>query len=93
MSGFNSGQGTAGSSFSHYNYPGIYQDQGFHGCRHRINDWSSKYEIQNRGLAGLAEYTQTSGRASETDLLIGVAALPPKLTTSEAVWPLTPTTC
>ncbi|KAI0702165.1 glycoside hydrolase superfamily [Earliella scabrosa] len=44
-----------GSSFSHYNYPGIYQDQGFHGCRHRINDWSSKYEIQNRGLAGLAD--------------------------------------
>ena len=94
MSGFSSGQGTAGSSFSHYNYPGIYQDQDFHGCRHGINDWNSKYEIQNCELAGLAEYVHTSGRESEMGLLISnVAALPPKLTTSEAVWPLTPTTC
>ena len=93
MSGFSSGQGTAGSSFSHYNYPGIYQDQDFHGCRHGINDWNSKYEIQNCELAGLAEYVETSGRDSETDLLISVAAWPPKLTTFEAAWRHTPTTC
>jgi hypothetical protein len=27
MAGIESGTGTAGSSFTHYNYPGIYQNQ------------------------------------------------------------------
>ncbi|KAI0738098.1 glycoside hydrolase family 13 protein [Daedaleopsis nitida] len=55
MAGFDSGQGTAGSSFSHYNYPGIYQDADFHSCRHGIDNWNSAYSIQNCELAGLAD--------------------------------------
>lgn len=55
MAGLDSGSGTAGSSFTKYNYPGIYQNQDFHTCRHGINDWNNASEIQTCELAGLAE--------------------------------------
>ena len=55
MSGLDSGTGNAGSSFTKYNYPGIYQDQDFHTCRHGINNWNDANEVQTCELAGLAE--------------------------------------
>ena len=55
MSGSDSGTGNAGSSFTKYNYPGIYQDQDFHSCRHGINNWDDANEVQTCELAGLAE--------------------------------------
>ena len=55
MTGQDSGTGNAGSSFTKYNYPGIYQNQDFHGCRHGINNWNSATEIQTCELEGLAE--------------------------------------
>ena len=55
MSGLDSGTGYAGSSFTKYNYPGIYQNQDFHSCRHGINNWNNATEVQTCELAGLAE--------------------------------------
>ena len=58
MAGLDSGSGTAGSSFTKYNYPGIYQDQDFHTCRHGIDNWNSASDIQTCELSGLAEYVR-----------------------------------
>ena len=55
MSALDSGTGYAGSSFTKYNYPGIYQNQDFHSCRHGINNWDNATEVQTCELAGLAE--------------------------------------
>ena len=51
----NGGTGVAGSTFQHYVYPGIYQNQDFHSCRHGINNWNNATEVQTCELAGLAE--------------------------------------
>ena len=63
MAGLDSGSGTAGSSFTKYNYPGIYQDQDFHTCRHGIDNWNSASEIQTCELSGLAEYVRNVPRS------------------------------
>ncbi|KAI1787696.1 glycoside hydrolase family 13 protein [Ganoderma leucocontextum] len=55
MSGLDSGTGYAGSSFTKYNYPGLYQNADFHTCRHGINNWNNATEIQTCELAGLAD--------------------------------------
>ncbi|EJF58002.1 glycoside hydrolase family 13 protein [Dichomitus squalens] len=55
MSGVDSGNGYAGSSFTKYNYPGIYQDSDFHACRHGIDQWNNATSIQTCQLAGLAD--------------------------------------
>ncbi|KAJ7057440.1 glycoside hydrolase family 13 protein [Mycena amicta] len=59
MAGATSGTGTAGSSFTHYNYPGIYQTQDFHHCGlepdDQIVNYSSRAEVQTCELDHLAE--------------------------------------
>lgn len=59
MSGADSGTGVAGSSFTHYNYPGIYQVQDFHHCGLEPNDnivnYDNAVEVQTCQLDGLAE--------------------------------------
>ena len=54
-----SGPGWAGSSWSHYDYPGIYQTQDFHHCGRNGNDdivnYNDRYEVQNCELANLAD--------------------------------------
>ncbi|TDP90556.1 alpha-amylase [Labedaea rhizosphaerae] len=50
-----SGTGTAGSSFAKYNYPGLYQDQDFHGCRQPITDYGNRDNVQNCELVGLPD--------------------------------------
>jgi len=71
MSGIDGGYGVAGSSFSHYNYPGIYQPQDFHYCGtsgNQIQDFSNRYQVQNCQLANLADLT------TETDYVRGILA-------------------
>src|SRR5687767_1132188 len=55
----NPGPGWAGSSWTHYNYPGIYQTQDFHHCGRNGNDdianYNDRYEVQNCELANLAD--------------------------------------
>ncbi|QRW17462.1 alpha-amylase [Rhizoctonia solani] len=60
MSGAESWNGTAGTSFTHYNYPGTYQFHNFHHCGLQpgddIVDFSNRLEVQTCELLNLAEY-------------------------------------
>ena len=64
MAGQDSGVGTGGSHFTHYDYPGTYQTQDFHHCGLEPNDllvdFFSAAEVQTCELVGLAEYVLVS---------------------------------
>jgi alpha-amylase len=53
------GTGWAGSSYSHYDYPGSYQYQDFHHCGRNNGDdivnYNDRYEVQNCELVNLAD--------------------------------------
>lgn len=55
----NGGTGWAGSSYGHYNYPGVYSAQDFHYCGRNGNDdianYNDRYEVQNCELVNLAD--------------------------------------
>ncbi len=59
MAGVDSGTGVGGSSFTHYNYPGIYQVQDFHHCGLESGDdivnYGNRVEVQTCELVNLAE--------------------------------------
>ncbi|WP_309238420.1 carbohydrate-binding module family 20 domain-containing protein [Actinoplanes aureus] len=50
-----SGTGTAGTSYSKYNYPGLYSDQDFHSCRSAINDYTNRSNVQDCELVNLSD--------------------------------------
>jgi alpha-amylase len=62
--GASTGSGSAGSSYSHYNYPGIYQTQDFHHCGRNGNDdianWTDRWEVQNCELVDLSDLATES---------------------------------
>ncbi|SCE98847.1 alpha-amylase [Micromonospora purpureochromogenes] len=53
------GTGWAGSSYSHYDYPGSYQTQDFHHCGRNGGDdivnYNDRYEVQNCELVNLSD--------------------------------------
>src|SRR5690242_3155219 len=57
--GVGSGTGWAGSTFTSYTYPGIYQTQDFHHCGRNGTDdivnYGDRYEVQNCELVNLAD--------------------------------------
>ncbi|CAE6527163.1 unnamed protein product [Rhizoctonia solani] len=59
MSGVDNGVGTAGTQFSHYNYPGLYSWNDFHHCgmtnNDDIQDWGNRDQIWNCELVNLAD--------------------------------------
>ncbi|KAL0954517.1 hypothetical protein HGRIS_003484 [Hohenbuehelia grisea] len=59
MAGSDSGTGVGGSSFTHYNYPGIYQTQDFHHCGMESGDdivnYGNRVEVQTCELVNLAD--------------------------------------
>ncbi|QRW17464.1 alpha-amylase [Rhizoctonia solani] len=59
MAGIDGGTGVAGSSFTHYNYPGIYQTQDFHHCGLEPGDdivnYNNRLEVQTCELVNLAD--------------------------------------
>ncbi|KAG8736521.1 hypothetical protein FRC10_009220 [Ceratobasidium sp. 414] len=59
MTGLDSGTGVAGSTFTHYVYPGIYQNQDFHHCGLEPNDdivnYTNRLEVQTCELSNLAD--------------------------------------
>ncbi|KAJ7230813.1 glycoside hydrolase [Mycena rebaudengoi] len=65
MAGGESGTGTAGSSFTHYNYPGIYQTQDFHHCGLEAGDdivnYANRVEVQTCELLNLADLATGTG--------------------------------
>ncbi|GAB1521208.1 alpha-amylase [Rhizoctonia solani] len=86
MAGVDNGVGTAGTQFSHYNYPGLYQWNDFHHCGLTNNDdiqnWGDTEQIWNCELSNLADLNSNSeyvqGKLAEftNDLLsLGVDGL------------------
>lgn len=63
MAGLDSGIGVGGSTFTHYNYPGIYQTQDFHHCGLEPGDdivnYGNRIEVQTCELVNLAEWVTT----------------------------------
>jgi alpha-amylase len=55
MSGEENGIGSAGSAFTKYSYPGIYQPQDFHACRHNIVDYGNSTQVTECELVGLPD--------------------------------------
>ncbi|MFC4514925.1 alpha-amylase family protein [Streptomyces ehimensis] len=49
------GVGTGGTSYTKYGYPGLYNDTDFHTCRKPISDYTSRADVQNCELVGLAD--------------------------------------
>ncbi|KAH8814784.1 glycoside hydrolase [Flagelloscypha sp. PMI_526] len=64
MTGQDSGSGVAGSTFTHYNYPGIYQTQDFHHCgltsNDDIADYNDRSQVQLCELSNLADLATNS---------------------------------
>ncbi|KAL0572053.1 hypothetical protein V5O48_009911 [Marasmius crinis-equi] len=69
MSGMVSGTGTAGSSFTQYDYPGIYDTENFHHCGLEpgddIENYGDRVEVQTCELVNLADL------ATDTDYVRG----------------------
>ncbi|KAH9979341.1 glycoside hydrolase [Lactifluus volemus] len=64
MTGIDSGVGVAGTSFTHYNYPGLYSYENFHHCGLEPNDdivnFNSEQEVWTCQLVGLADLATDS---------------------------------
>jgi len=63
MAGLDNGTGVAGSSFSHYEYPGIYQPQDFHHCGtpgDDIQNFDDPQQVRNCELSNLADLATES---------------------------------
>lgn len=64
MAGIESGTGSNGTEFSHYDYPGLYEESDFHDCglteTNDIEDYSSKEQVQNCELVNLADLDTAS---------------------------------
>ncbi len=62
--GASTGTGSAGSTYSQYSYPGIYQNQDFHHCGRNGNDdivsWGDRWEVQNCELVNLSDLATES---------------------------------
>ncbi|MFD7440855.1 alpha-amylase family protein [Streptomyces sp. NPDC059909] len=50
-----SGTGTGGSSYSKYNYPGVYSDPDFDNCKSQVSNYQDRWNVQNCELVGLAD--------------------------------------
>jgi alpha-amylase len=50
-----SGTGTGGSSYTKYDYPGIYSGADMDDCRSTIGNYQDRYNVQNCELVGLAD--------------------------------------
>ena len=59
MAGADSGTGTAGSTFTHYDYPGLWTDASFHHCglapNDDIADYGNAQQVQTCELVNLAD--------------------------------------
>ncbi|NYD68206.1 alpha-amylase [Agromyces atrinae] len=49
------GVGWAGTSFGHYDYPGLYGSNDFHDCRKDITNYQDRGDVQNCNLVNLAD--------------------------------------
>jgi alpha-amylase len=61
-----SGTGTGGTTYSKYDYQGIYSDADFHGCRQDISDYTNRENVQSCELSGLADLDTGSDKVRST---------------------------
>lgn len=50
-----SGTGTGGSSYTKYDYPGLYSSYDFDNCTSEINNYGDRWNVQNCELVGLSD--------------------------------------
>ncbi|GAA1244494.1 carbohydrate-binding module family 20 domain-containing protein [Kitasatospora nipponensis] len=60
------GTGTGGTTYTKYTYPGLYQDQDFHGCRQPISNYGDRSNVQNCELVQLADLDTGSAYVQQT---------------------------
>jgi alpha-amylase len=65
MAGVEQGVGSAGSSFTKYQYPGIYQPQDFNDCRRNIESYQNHDEVTGCELVGLADLKTSAPRVQQ----------------------------
>jgi alpha-amylase len=66
MAAISQGVGSAGTSFTRYNYPGLYRPEDFHTCRHGIGDYNNHDEVTNCELVGLPDLNTSSPSVQRT---------------------------
>lgn len=70
MAGVDAGVGVAGTTFTHTDYPGLYDDSDFHHCAltgdGQIADYSSREQVQTCDLVGLADLDTGSPAVRQT---------------------------
>ncbi|MBW4660729.1 MAG: alpha-amylase family protein [Drouetiella hepatica Uher 2000/2452] len=60
MAGIEGGVGSAGSVFTKYDYPGLYQPSDFHTCKANIKNYGIHKEVTQCELVGLADLDTSS---------------------------------
>jgi alpha-amylase len=77
MAALNRGVGSAGSRFSKYDYPGLYQPPNFHTCKKNIADYRDRHEVLDCELVGLADLKTESAQVQQriADYLIDLVHL------------------
>lgn len=72
MSRVGAGVGSAGSRFSEYSYPGLFNYRDFHHCGRNGNDnivdYADLFEVQNCELVNLADLDSASEKVMDTQL-------------------------
>lgn len=70
MAGIDGGTGVADTAFTHYSYPGLYEEGDFHHCGltpdDDITDYSSREQVQTCELSNLADLDTSSPTVRET---------------------------
>lgn len=69
MSALPSGVGIAGSPFSKYRYPRLYEPSDFHPCKRNIQDYNNREEVTRCELSGLPDLS--TGNATVRDRIAG----------------------
>jgi alpha-amylase len=66
MAGMDSGTGSAGTEFTKYSYPGLYESEDFNTCRQNIVDYGDAADVTQCELVGLADLDTSSERVQAT---------------------------
>nr|WP_159087443.1 alpha-amylase family protein [Tessaracoccus timonensis] len=70
MAGIDGGTGVAGTEFTHYSYPGLYEESDFHHCGLTPNDdienYSDQQQIQECELSNLADLRTEDPKVQDT---------------------------
>ncbi|GAB4155902.1 MAG: carbohydrate-binding module family 20 domain-containing protein [Cyanobacteria bacterium J069] len=77
MAGVETGIGSAGSTFTKYEYPGVYQPQDFNDCRRSIETYQNHDEVTGCELVGLADLKTSAPYVQQrlADYLTDLASL------------------